>query len=490
MIWSLERYLQLPKERCDMRVVLSNYAWVSMSELGPQAMKIAEELTVFPRAFSDYNKEPPAPIYAFKEERGLMGLPREWFLSNAKMAHDYECCYSNGTPVIFHDTIVSREGQAELVDKVMRHYNQDGGLGAIICAGTGLGKTIMGLKIACMLGTTTLVVVHTELLRDHWLEKIREFVPKTKVGLVQGDSEDWRGKHIVVAMLQSLLAKEMPEEFYRHYGFCIFDECHHVGAAVWNKVVPQFYAKHRLGLTATLKRADGTDAIVYWHLGKVFTATVSRNLEKPKIQLINSKMQLVRTRDFDPERLNKSVLIRFLSANKQRNALIVGLIIKALLRGRKVMVLSHRIDHLVRLATMFREHKPANLKVSISFLVSNKSLRERGLATRNRTRRDLEKAKGADLMLCSYAFAAEGVDIPELDTLFMATPIGNVVQAVGRILREHPDKKPPVVVDIVDRKIRRLERAAEHRVKIYNQQGWVVLCSPEERQSTPGEKRR
>ena len=83
----------------------------------------------------------------------------------------------------------------------------------------------------------------------------------------------------------------------------------------------------------------------------------------------------------------------------------------------------------------------------------------------------------------TYAFAVEGVDIPELDTLFMATPIGNVVQAVGRILREHPDKKSPVVVDIVDKKIRRLAREADNRQRTYNRQGWTVLCSPEERQS-------
>lgn len=473
-----------------MRVVLSNYAWVSMTELGPQAMKIAEQLTVMPRAFSDYNKEPPAPIYAFKMDGAKIGLPREYFLEGARLSHEYECAYSLGSPVLFHDTIVPRAGQEELVNQVMRHFDQSNGLGAILCAGTGVGKSVMGLKVACQLGTTTLVVVHTELLRDHWTQKIREFLPNTRLGMVQGSMEDWRGKHIVVAMLQSLLNKEMPAEFYRYFGLCIFDECHHVGAAIWNKVVPQFYAKHRLGLTATLKRADGADSIVYWHLGKVFTAAVPRNLEKPKIQLINTDMQLIRTRDFDPERLNRSVLIRILSANKERNARIVGLLIQALKKGRKVMVLSHQVNHLVRLSSMFREHKPSDMKVAVSFLMSNSAMREKGLATRNRTKRDLEKAKSANLMFCTYGFAAEGVDIPDLDTLFMATPISNVVQAVGRILREHPDKKPPVVVDIVDKRIRRLERAADSRKKIYNRQGWTVLCSPDERQPSADEKRR
>ena len=46
--------------------------------------------------------------------------------------------------------------------------------------------------------------------------------------------------------------------------------------------------------------------------------------------------------------------------------------------------------------------------------------------------------------------AKEGLDIPRLDTLIMATPKGDIVQASGRVQRKHPDKRTPLIVDVVD----------------------------------------
>jgi predicted helicase len=47
--------------------------------------------------------------------------------------------------------------------------------------------------------------------------------------------------------------------------------------------------------------------------------------------------------------------------------------------------------------------------------------------------------------------AHEGLDIPVLDTLIMASPKSDIVQSVGRILRETVGKKNnPYIIDIVD----------------------------------------
>ena len=46
--------------------------------------------------------------------------------------------------------------------------------------------------------------------------------------------------------------------------------------------------------------------------------------------------------------------------------------------------------------------------------------------------------------------AREGLDIPRIDTLMFASPMSDILQAVGRILRVHPEKCTPLVIDIVD----------------------------------------
>lgn len=457
-----------------MNVILSDYAWLPISELGSvNASKIASELTIWPRHFKEFSKEAPAPIYAFKEKPGLLGVPREYFLANTKFQHHFTNSWSEGRPVDFKMKLDYRDGQAETVENVVKYFG-GGGLGAILTANTGSGKSVMALGVAGRLGKTTLIVVHTELLMRHWQMKIKEFMPKARVGIVKQDDVDWMGKDIVIAMLQTLISREMPRDFYQKaFGLCIYDEVHHAGAALWNQVVPMFHSRYRLGITATLKRADGTDDIVRWHVGKTIDSQVRQDVLNPVVKCINTKFILYRTPGFNPDRLNLAVLINILAKNEKRNELIVDLLIRALKKGRKIMVLSHRVQHLVGLSNRLRKARPADQKFSIGFLMSEAALKEYGLTMGKRSQGELERVKKSDVLFCTVQFASEGVDIPQLDCLFMVTPISNPKQSVGRILREHPGKKQPVIIDFVD-DVGRLKYIAGKRSEFYNNQGWVI----------------
>ena len=46
------------------------------------------------------------------------------------------------------------------------------------------------------------------------------------------------------------------------------------------------------------------------------------------------------------------------------------------------------------------------------------------------------KAQEKDIILGTYSMASEGMDIPKLNTIFLASPKSDVVQSVGRILRK------------------------------------------------------
>jgi len=60
----------------------------------------------------------------------------------------------------------------------------------------------------------------------------------------------------------------------------------------------------------------------------------------------------------------------------------------------------------------------------------------------------LEETEGKQIVLATYAMAAEALDIKTLSMLVMASPKTDITQSVGRILRIKHDN--PVVVDIVD----------------------------------------
>jgi superfamily II DNA or RNA helicase len=62
---------------------------------------------------------------------------------------------------------------------------------------------------------------------------------------------------------------------------------------------------------------------------------------------------------------------------------------------------------------------------------------------------ELKISNDCRIIVATYQMASEGYDNPELDTLILASPKGNVEQAVGRILRKK-NKNAAVVVDIND----------------------------------------
>jgi hypothetical protein len=61
---------------------------------------------------------------------------------------------------------------------------------------------------------------------------------------------------------------------------------------------------------------------------------------------------------------------------------------------------------------------------------------------------DLKASEKRQVIIATYAMAAEALDIKSLTTLMLATPKTDVVQAVGRILRQRGHQ--PVVIDIID----------------------------------------
>jgi superfamily II DNA or RNA helicase len=61
---------------------------------------------------------------------------------------------------------------------------------------------------------------------------------------------------------------------------------------------------------------------------------------------------------------------------------------------------------------------------------------------------DLKETESKQVVIATYAMAAEGLDIKSLTTLFLATPRTDITQAVGRILRMKHER--PLVVDFID----------------------------------------
>ena len=356
------------------------------------------------------------------------------------------------------------EDQVDFVDAVVKATEKR--TGAIGQASPGYGKTACALACVARLGRTTAVLVHKSFLMNQWVERIQEAfdIDPKDIGIVQQDVCDYKGKKIVVMMVQSLLSsREYPEDMYSYFGTVVVDEVHRFGAVEFRKAITKFPAKYRIGVTATPKRKDGLEAVFFMHIGEIAFVGAKRSLTA-KIQYVNANMVI-------PDSMRRGMLnwkkqydmnkvTQYIVDCETRNRQIVKLLIDALKAGRKVMVLSSRREHLNVLHDMFAiETAKQHVRFTQGFYVG-------GMAER-----DLAISATRHLILATFQMAQEGLDIPDLDTLFLTTPKGDVVQAVGRILRKHDGKKAPMVIDILDNDIPLCVNLAKKRAKQYREMG-------------------
>lgn len=322
-------------------------------------------------------------------------------------------------------------------------------MGGIVSLGCGGGKTTIALYIAAALGKRTLVVCHKSFLIAQWRERIAQFIPGARVGLIKAAVIDVDDKDIVIASLQSLAMKDYPETMFKAFGLVVVDEVHHSSARVFSQALQKITAKYTLGLTATLDRKDGLRKVFEWYLGEpVVIATRDKDAATMvRVIKIDAESAARCSPWYGKEigvnrgaaRLNMAAMINVLCACKERNTAIVEALLLELRAtpGRKVLLLSDRRKHLETLCALLREHAPS---MTIGYYVGG--MRQE----------DLDASTKCDIMLATNMMAAEGMDVPALNTLVLASPISSIEQQVGRIQRQqaHTRIHAPFIIDVFD----------------------------------------
>jgi len=161
------------------------------------------------------------------------------------------------------------------------------------------------------------------------------------------------------------------------------------------------------------------------------------------------------------DEIKLSKLVSVLAEDSARNDMLAHYISDALKKGRKIIALSDRLDQLDIVMDRVRQKLGEANCPQLSKFIGGMKQAER------------KEAIKAQSIFGTYALAAEGLDIPDLDTLVMLTPRSNVEQSVGRILRSYAGKKSPVVVDPVD-SVDLCRILGRKRWRFYTERGWKV----------------
>lgn len=330
----------------------------------------------------------------------------------------------------------------------------------VLVAPPGAGKTVIGTYLVAARGVSTLVLVHRKPLLDQWVTKLAMFlgIATGEIGQLTGGKKKANGR-LDVAMIQSLFRDSDPEERLAVYGQVIVDECHHVPAFSFERVLKHVRARFLVGLTATPQRRDGHQPICEMQLGPVafaFEAKAEAASRPFEHTLISRETSFVIPK---PD-LTIQEIYRALALDHARNDMIVRDVSHALAENRVPLVLTERKDHLEMLADLLR-----GVSRHVIVMRGGMVAKESRIAVAKLSR----LAGGGDrVIVATGRYVGEGFDDARLDTLFLTMPVswkGTLIQYAGRLHRLHPAKREVRIYDYVDTHVPMLARMFEKRLR-------------------------
>jgi superfamily II DNA or RNA helicase len=468
----------------QVRAVLDQQLFVDKAGLPPALINQIKRIAAFQNP-EFYKKQAmrlstaltPRVISCAEDLPQHVGIPRGCRVELETLLQDH------GTEVIVEDRRIEgdaidvrfhgelSEVQQKAVQAILPH---DIG---VFTAPPGTGKTVVGTHLIAERGRNTLVLVHRTQLLDQWRTQLSIFLDRKQkdIGQIGGGKTKVTGQ-IDVAMVQSLVRRDEVKDLVAGYGHVVVDECHHVPAVSFERVMREVRARYIVGLTATPRRRDGHHPISEYHLGPVRFS-------------IDPKSEAAR-RSFEHQLIIRETAFRLQNGSAQpgiqeicsqlasdgaRNELILNDVVRALEEGRSPLLLTERRDHVDFFAERLR--KLARHLVILQGGMGVKQRRE-VLKTLASIPDDEER-----LVLATGRFIGEGFDDARLDTLFLALPVswkGTLIQYAGRLHRQHRSKTDVRIFDYVDRQVLMLARMFDKRMKGYRSMGYETAPGPAE----------
>ena len=390
-----------------------------------------------------------------------------------------------------------RDHQRVAVRK-LRHHQQ-----GIYEAPTGSGKTvaICGLIWELQPAKAIVLVDKIELLhqwRKEFLEKTG--CPEELVGQI-GQSK-WDERRFTIATVQTLRRAlktgKIGPEWFRQWDLVDLDECHHVTAETIMELMQLFWARYRLGNSATPDRQDMKFDIALDIIGDVVHSEGEEELREaglitaPTVHRIQTNFKFPYHRahvsgprgqcEIDGCKINRvhshknnyMKMMEHLVNDPARNGLVVSCVLAQIKTGPHVhLVISDRVTHLEALMIAYsRAAKALKVKVPSTYLLTGKTPKAK------RKQIMAEVQAHADCVLFSTV-AKEGLDVPMIDRIYLpfpATQPAATEQKIGRGTRARAGKGETLIFDFADVHVKPLRRQFKRRrTLVYDKLGLEVI---------------
>ncbi len=476
-----------------LHMVLSNGVYVDTLNLMPRIQNQIRSMAAFNNpefainaklGYSNYYNF--SVLYLGKDVDGYIQVPR-----GLRESIIEECNKANIDVDIVDDREMGRPIRVEFLGDLRTQQDlaaqrllthSDG----ILSAATAFGKTVVCSYLISERKVNTLILLQSKDLLAQWVDELNKFLiineelPEYQtrtgrkkrrnsiIGVLHGSKNTLTGI-VDVAMVQSLSGKNELEDLIQSYGMVIMDECHHAASNTSVELLKKIKAKYVYGVSATPKRGDRLDKVIFMMLGPIrhtYTALERAVQQGVGLYLIPRYTRVVDNAESRDD-INKAYSL--ISGSDIRNNMIVDDIKTCITNGRSPVILTRTKDHARKMAELLcdaadhvlllygdnTDKENANIRMKLKNIPPQESI----------------------ILVATGAKIGEGFDFPRLDTLMLAAPIsfeGRVEQYIGRLNRDYPGKESVYVYDYIDSHVRILSRMYEKRLRTYRKNGYVL----------------
>jgi hypothetical protein len=395
-------------------------------------------------------------------------LPRYFNLDRFVTQYEIIDRTDNGAHIeIKHEIKPRNNEQEKAIHFLMKHDH------GILQLPPGVGKTVISIYMVGERKRKTLILVHKDSLADQWIgaknidppQGFLSFTNLTENDISRLTSTTYvkdLQKSVIICTDQTFISllKRDRQNFLNEInkariGIFIADEVHTtVGAQKFSECSIHIPARYTFGLSATPYRNDGNSDIIQYHLGSIYSGEAADVMDVTVTTFLT---------DFEVDTPNrfaylrwggmfqKSRYLRLIRKSEKFSRIIKGLLLKLIDDDRNLILVAERLSLIDDLFSWLQSSDKSKFVGSANMSVLKSKV---VFATPGKIR--------------------DGVDAPHKDCLIMTSPISNIEQLTGRIVRTSPGKKNPIFIDMVDIGCREILRTYFNRLEFYEKKNWKV----------------
>jgi superfamily II DNA or RNA helicase len=415
------------------------------------------------RVVVGYNKD--MKTYRFyKETENYLLIPRYYPLRKVGLGTvliNREEFLKNPEQIDIKHNIVPRNELQERSMKLLLNSRS-----CILQLSPGTGKTVITIYAISELKLKTFVLVHLDALVEQWNKRLLQFTNLQQDNIARLRSKTFQEdlkKPIIISTAQTFISllKHNQSDFLdalneSRIGVFVSDECHTTsGAPTFSDCSIFIPAVYTYGLSATPKRFDGNKDIIEYHLGKIVASDDVEGVMDARVAVVILDYEIDTKKRYYylywDGVFQRARYLNMIKKSDEFQKCIKMLLDKVVEEDRHVICVVERITLIDQL---FKE-----------------------LPTKDKSR--FYKQASLETLHSKMTFATpgkirDGIDAPFKDCLIMTSPISNIEQMTGRIVRIHEGKKTPIIIDMVDAGCQRMRSTFFSRKKFYEKKGWDI----------------